>query len=280
MAFPSTYGWSPLLSTLGDLPSLPEGSGAPASLPQHIHPHYPCPLFLQGIQHSRFHCLAYAGHPKPSLMKAYSTTHPGSTMVNRGHSRPSVSSTSWWHYLPLKTCSCIHYLLGWSSGQTLCNHSSFPGSYLHSAYSLGSSQPPGELTPSTTVALGNLSLPSPALAGLRLTGHQHSVPSIGQASTLAPQRQEQCAMGSPHHWQLWSLLQQQTCSTQASRSQSSPVHKGAGHLPSFHAGSLAICVHSSVRQQNWPLPAGLPSHHRLYKDSVWSLQGLVHCPVA
>ena len=154
----------------------------------------------------------------------------------------------------------------------LCYHLSFYGSHLHGAYSPGSSQPPGELTLSTAVALGNLLLPSPAPAGLRTTRCYHGVPTIGQASTPAPQCQGQCAMGSSHHWPLWPLLQWQTHSTQASRSQSSLVHKGAGHHPSFHAGSLTLCVHSSVRQQNWPLPAGLSSHHRSYQDS--SVQSL------
>ena len=40
-----------------------------------------------------------------------------------------------------------------------------------------------------------------------------------------------------------------------------------GHCPSLHARSLTLHVHQPVRQQDWPLPAGLPYHHRLYRDS-------------
>ena len=39
-------------------------------------------------------------------------------------------------------------------------------------------------------------------------------------------------MGSPNHWPLWPLPQCQNGSTQVSRGQSWPVHKGVGHHPS------------------------------------------------
>ena len=62
-SIPHHFDWSLSLNTVGALPSLPVGGGVPASLPQHIHSHYTCLLFLQGIQHPGSQCLTYAGQP-------------------------------------------------------------------------------------------------------------------------------------------------------------------------------------------------------------------------
>ena len=98
-------------------------------------------------------------------------------------------------------------------------------------------------TSSTPTALGNLPSTTPAPARLGPARHHHRIPLLGQASTLAPQCQGQHAMGSPNHQPLWPLLQWQTGSTQDSRGQSSPVHKGVGHHPSLHVGLPTLCVH-------------------------------------
>ena len=69
---------------------------------------------LQGLWHIRSPCPIYAEHPKPSLMRDYSTTPVGSTKVNSRCSEASVTSTTSQHSLPQRT-------RWWSSWRTWMN---------------------------------------------------------------------------------------------------------------------------------------------------------------
>ena len=271
-------------STVGALPSLPEGSGAPASLPQHIHSHYPCLLFLQGIQHPRFHCLAYAGWPKPSSMKAYSTTHAGSITVKQRMFWTFCAQYQLMAFPALEDMLMVFatYLDDHLHRCYATIHHFMAAIHVQCTYSLGSSQPPGELTPSTAVALGNLPL-----------HHPQPQPDLGQLGITT----EFLQWARPLHWLhntrdsvLWAALTIGHYGLFCSGKLAQPKLAEAGVAwfirvqditPHFMQGCLHfVCIHLSGSKTD-PFQLGCPVIIGCTGTAVCgALQGLAHHPVA
>ena len=81
---------------------------------QPYHSNHPMYSSLQGFWHTRSCCPKCAEHPRPSLMRDYSTTPTGSTKVNSRHSEASVTGSTSQHSLPWRTY-CWSLLHTWMS---------------------------------------------------------------------------------------------------------------------------------------------------------------------